>query len=288
MQPTLSLWSVSHLRERFRATRDKRVILAYLLGTLRKDKKDQFEERYFSDDVLFSELQAAKRRLIEDYLLQRLPPGRRQQFEKYYFSHPYRSKLVDSIRAELGAAVVQSHLAAVPWHGRPNRFAFAVSVAAIIVAVAFFLQNRSLRTQVEQYAAQAQTQQRQGAPAPAVAGNEPLERLRLDPSQLRIEAGPARNPGQSSFRMKKETLLAELTLLYSRGKAGEHYFAQLRNIDTGITVSHGPVPLAMRDGMGQIVVTLAAADLPQGSYIMELKDENSVAVESYAFNILIE
>lgn len=54
----------------------------YLLGDLSQQEEENFEQRYFADDLAFEELQAAEGEVIDAYVRGELPERGRQHFEK--------------------------------------------------------------------------------------------------------------------------------------------------------------------------------------------------------------
>lgn len=58
------------------------VVKRYLLGVLPEEEQDRFEEQYFSDNVLFEEVELAEDDLVDRYIRNELPPDDRRLFEQ--------------------------------------------------------------------------------------------------------------------------------------------------------------------------------------------------------------
>ncbi|PYS69200.1 MAG: hypothetical protein DMF69_17730, partial [Acidobacteria bacterium] len=69
--------------------------MRYLLGELSEQEKASLEERFFSDDQEFEELEVAETELIDQYLADELSPGDRTLFEKRLVTSP---RLVERVR----------------------------------------------------------------------------------------------------------------------------------------------------------------------------------------------
>jgi anti-sigma factor RsiW len=58
------------------------VVKRYLLGVLPEEERDRFEERYFSDNALFDEVEMAEDELVDRYVRGELPKDDRRLFEQ--------------------------------------------------------------------------------------------------------------------------------------------------------------------------------------------------------------
>jgi hypothetical protein len=76
----------------------ERVMTDYLLGRLRAQEKEQFEEQYFANDETHARLCAIEERLIDSYLCGRLSWRNHRAFENYYLSSPLRVANVEEAR----------------------------------------------------------------------------------------------------------------------------------------------------------------------------------------------
>jgi hypothetical protein len=68
--------------------------MRYLLGKLSEQERASLEERFFSDDQEFEELEAAETELIDQYLRSELSAADRTQFEMSLFASPRLAKRV--------------------------------------------------------------------------------------------------------------------------------------------------------------------------------------------------
>lgn len=80
-------------------TAEKDQIDKYLLGELPEDEMERFEERLFSDDDAFLELQSAEMALIDSYTRNEMSADHRRRFESNYLVTPERQAKVAEARA---------------------------------------------------------------------------------------------------------------------------------------------------------------------------------------------
>ena len=149
--------------------------MQYLLGSLLEEEKAKLEERYFSDDVEFEELEIAEDELVDSYVRNELSPGDRKRLEDAIRVSARLSERVNFARlfSERTANAVDGKPLPVrpssPWYNfifgqsvpgqRSLRFAFAASlillIAALVLTVSWFKlreTNRNLtaeRTRIE-------------------------------------------------------------------------------------------------------------------------------------------
>jgi hypothetical protein len=69
-------------------------LIRYLLEELPEDQVEQIEQKYFSSDQSFEEVEHAEAELIDLYVSGALDPRQRQKFEKLYLSVPKRRQRV--------------------------------------------------------------------------------------------------------------------------------------------------------------------------------------------------
>ena len=73
---------------------------AYLLGLLPDREAAAMEQRYFTEDACFHEIEEEENALIADYLDDKLPPDERELFVSRYFEVPELQRKVDEIRSQ--------------------------------------------------------------------------------------------------------------------------------------------------------------------------------------------
>ena len=138
---------------------DKRTLaMQYLLGSLSEEEKAKLEERYFSDDVEFEELEIAEDELVDSYVRNELSHGDRKRFEDAVSVSARLSERVNFARlfSERTAIAVERKPLPVtpssPWYNlifgqsvpgeRSLRFAFAASlillIAGLVLTVSWF------------------------------------------------------------------------------------------------------------------------------------------------------
>ena len=76
----------------------EREMINYFLGNLSPERERQVEERFFSDDRFFEQLQAVKEELIDNYLHQKLCDEDKALFEKNFLSSPTHRQQVEFAR----------------------------------------------------------------------------------------------------------------------------------------------------------------------------------------------
>jgi len=125
--------------------------MRYLLGTLSEGERAQFEERYFSDDAEFEEIEIAEEELIDRYVRGELSKSDRDRFEQTLAGSPRLTERVEFARvfadklrvaeSPIKAPVIQTEKT--NWWGlffgfsnasRSSRLAFGFSVLLVLVA----------------------------------------------------------------------------------------------------------------------------------------------------------
>ena len=151
--------------------------MRYLLGTLSKEERERFEERYFSDDAEFEEIEIAEEELIDRYVRGELPAGDAAKFEQTLARSArlrerveFAKLFADKLRAAEAPIVTPMHKETW-WQrlfgsanvGRGPQLAFAFSTLLVLVAVTIVVVGwLQLRRQSQQLAArQAALEQRQ-------------------------------------------------------------------------------------------------------------------------------
>jgi len=272
---------------------DKQLIVSYLLGELKEAAKEQFEKRYFTDDLLFDQLEATEHDLIEDYLHSRLPEAQKKQFEDRLRANPHTREKVEFIRAlqnRLKLIRRESLLQRV-WSSvafRRQRLAVALAFALLLtmgVLASIFVENRNLRRQLETYTA---TSGGRVALPPEPLVSAFVDHLQLDATELKRGAGRGDIGSAQIFRLRKRAAAVEIALNFRPSDASEFYTAVLVDADGVERASHSQLSPTILDGMGRVTAVFAAAHLPQGSYIIRLKNSRGLTVESFPFSVRVE
>lgn len=108
-------------------------LIRYLLKDLPDEQAAELEDRFFSDDALFEQLEIAENELADDYAQGRLSGSLLQKFEAAFTDSPaLRRKLeVSSLLYQTAAAEEQMPLAdLIETKGEPGKVAAAASAAA--------------------------------------------------------------------------------------------------------------------------------------------------------------
>jgi hypothetical protein len=270
------------------SSKDDRLMVSYLLGELEEPERQQFEERYFTDDLLFQELQSVKQDLINDYLKDRLTPKQKAYFDQHYARNRLGREQIRFIR-HFHTALHTQRLAL--RQGRRQglflRYLIPVGMAAALVVttaltISTYFENRRLQEQLETYKSAPAN------PASASVSGPAVERLQLNASDLRVTAGGGA-PGSQVFRIRKDAASVEFRLAFSSADAGQTYTAVLVDVDGVERVSAPQLSKpTITDGTTTVTVVFPAVYLPQGSYVIRLKHTGGDIAESFAFSIRVE
>jgi hypothetical protein len=155
--------------------------MRYLLGTLSEEEKAGLEDRFFSDDQEFEELEIAEEELVDCYVRGELSPDDRKRFEKTLLSSPrlvervqFAKVLANKVASSLAtASSAQTHkpksmrvwwrtLFGTSFDQRPA-FGMALALALLLlISVGFAIGWLKLRSESQQRAVeQAALQQRE-------------------------------------------------------------------------------------------------------------------------------
>lgn len=205
-----------------RQTSQEELAKQYLLGTLSDEERARMEERYFSDDAEFEEVEIAEDELIDRYVRGELSETDRNRFEttlaglprlaeRVHFARMWKEKLANSPADSIAASRVESQDAGgrqTSWwsnlfgsrrESRAPRLAVAFSVLLILVGGTALLAGwLRLREQSRQLAAQqAALEQRQReldrqaadlkTQADQLANQSPQPSPTLDPGPKQVE-----------------------------------------------------------------------------------------------------
>ena len=131
-----------------------KIIARYLLGELPEEERDRFEERLFTDDLFFHQIEAARDQLTEDYLRGSLSGRERERFETYYLASPSRRERVDTTRALIqlanraaGEAPAASSVVGSFRSKTPKLRLWLAAAALVLIAAGVLLVIQSIRLQ---------------------------------------------------------------------------------------------------------------------------------------------
>jgi hypothetical protein len=93
----------------------------YLLGTLSDEERDQLEQRYFSDNAEFHEIEIAEDDLIDGYVSDKLARNEREQFERVLAHQPRLKERVAVSRLLIDEVSRQSASARATVGKQPSR-----------------------------------------------------------------------------------------------------------------------------------------------------------------------
>jgi anti-sigma factor RsiW len=266
----------------------------YLLGKLSQADREDFEDRYFSDDALLEQLQAIEEELIDAYVKGRLDPADRAAFENRFLHSPECRRRVEFARA----------LAAIP--GAPDRrvrasllsrlfpsslgmrFALAgaatATVAAVVLMLHFLPDRRAPQIAIKT-----------GPPAPVevAPGNEakgigqtvaPPKGLLAPALAFALAPGVRGEGGLNRISIPPGTYLLRLSLAVDADADFPHYAAVLSTVDGREVLREDNLN---RKGAA-VTITVPSGLLPAGNYAVKLTGidgKNSEAVAGYSLTV---
>jgi hypothetical protein len=300
-------------------TEDRQHLVDYLLGNLPDEEAERLDERTFSDDEFLWRLRALENDLIDEYARGELSGPVKERFRSSYLSSPDRQARVAFAetlhtlerRTETHAVATAS----VPG-GNTRRSAFSVpgglaAAAVLVLAVASYLlvQNRRLRTEVDQVRAeQASLSQRaQDLQGQLQDERSTADRMRAEIDSLRETLAKLRPTAIASFLLLPPTRgVGRIpTVTIPRGTTDvtlrllletddfPTYSAALREVAGGAVVSRtGPLTSAAEADRRAVVVRIPAGTLKSQTYTVDLSGQRASApaelLTSYTFRVVLE
>ena len=291
--------------------------MRYLLGTLSEEERARLEERYFSDDKEFEEIEIAEEELIDRYVRGELAVTDRKEFEQTIARSP---RLMERIEfAKLFAARLPTEEAPVVgvvkrhwWErffpgGRGSQLALAFSTALVLVAFAVVLVGWwQLRQQSRQLAAQqAALEQRQReldkqaaelaqraqptpteTPVPPQVPQEPAPQTGTELA-LTLFPGATRSVGGSpDIRLASGTSVVQVRLNL-RNADYSSYRVTLNSVDRkDISSTSGLKPRGPKN-RAALTFRIPAQRLPPGDYYFSLfGGPANESVDDYHFRVI--
>lgn len=273
----------------------------YLLGELSEGEREAFEARYFEDPAVFTHLADVESALVDDYVRGRLAPDVRRQFERHYLADPARRERVrfaEALVATVDRTGGQREArdpavdSGSPWHAWLNwlggpRLAGAGAAAVVVVAVAAWLfidARRGTQPSTTATAPPATTV----APANTTAPVPPAPPPVLAVVTLSLTVGPGERSAAggepATLTIPPGTDLVQLALTLR-----EHDYARYRVIVRAIggaeVIRTGDLVPAARGAQPAFTLTLPAARLPSGDYLLTLQGATGAEFEDLSQTI---
>jgi hypothetical protein len=107
-------------------------LIRYLLKELPEDQVEQIEQKYFSSDESFEEVEHAEAELIDLYVSGALKPQQREKFEQLYLNQPKRKQRIQFAEA-LHAKASQTNLPGVSVTSKKWPVAAKLLAAAMVI-----------------------------------------------------------------------------------------------------------------------------------------------------------
>ena|SRR6185369_3450489 len=291
--------------------------MLYLLGTLSEEERARLEERYFSDDKEFEEIEIAEEELIDRYVRGELSGTDRKEFEQ---TVARSSRLIERVEfARLFAArlppeevpvvrLVKHHW----WErffsgGRGSQMALAFSMALVLVAFAVVsvgwwqLRQQSRQLAAQQVALEQRQREldRQAAELAQRAQPTPVEtpvppQVPQEPAPqtgtvlpLTLFPGATRSGGGSpDIRISSGTSVVQVRLNL-RNADYSSYSVTLNSVDRkNLFPMSGLKPRIAKNGAA-LTFRLPAQRLPPGDYYLSVFGEpGNESVEDYPFRVI--
>lgn len=287
--------------------------MRYLLGTLSEEERERLEERYFSDDKEFEEIEIAEEELIDRFVRGELTGTNLTEFEQTVARSPRLMERVEFAKLfadRLRAAPVVTPVKPGWWErifnvGVGSQLALACSAALVVLAVGvslfgwWQLQQRSKRLAAQQ-AALEQRQRELDQQAAQLA-----QRPQPSPTETRVpppglvpqpEAAPAMLtlfPGGSrSLSSSKDVRITSGTsdvkvTLNLRTTGYSSYNVKVNSVDRQGLFSVSGLKPSITNNHGILTFRIPAQRLPHGDfYISVFGEPANESVEDYPFRVI--
>ena len=283
----------------------KETLVRYILGELSQEEREALEQRYFVNDEVWAELQAAETDLIDSYLRNELSVPQRDHFEQYFLASPRRRRRLEFARIQrASSAVLDEERAALEpakarTYGLALRLGFAVAMIVLMAAlVVIAMQNFKLRAalnrmNLEQTTLRQQVAQLQQQVASRVQGQSSAELLSQDlPTiSLLLTPGELRGPTPSPVLPLSAVPSNILLLLELREDRFPSYEVSLSTVEGKQIYKLEALKSIQSSAAGPVVaVKLPSKLLPRGDYIAALSGRSqtgkSETIDAFTFTVL--
>lgn len=296
-------------------TKDKTLMVRYLLGQVSAEERHGLEERYFADTDLFEELVGTENDLIDAYVRGQLSSAQRFQFESRFLATP---ELRDRVRAARSLAGYDSDLSGKSpglWKlssrsaiGPALRFVFSGVVVALLVWASWAtVSNFRLRRQIEQanieharLLQQQQEAQRQIAELNARVQSQENNQTQelLPPGQtgqpiisLMLAPGVSRSGSKSTVLPLSSGVSGAMLLLKARPDPYSSYSVSLETPEGRQVLKRNGLK-ALSPGNAKVVqVFLPSSALQRGDYVLRLFGNNpgvqTEEIDAYSFRAVM-
>jgi len=291
--------------------------MRYLLGTLSEEERARLEERYFSDDEEFEEIEIAEEELIDRYVRGQLTPTDRKEFEQTVVRSPRLIERVEfaklfADRLRTAEAPVVASVKPRWWErflgtGRGSQLALAFSVALVLLAFGvLFVGWRQLQQQSSRLAAQqAALDQRQReldrqaaelaqraqptpteTPAPTQVPQEPTPQTGTALAFTLFPGGTRSVGGSTDIRISSGTSEVQLRLNL-RNADYSSYRATLNSPDRKDIFSASSLKPRVTTNRAALTFRIPARHLPAGDYYISVFGEPAnESVDDYPFRVI--
>ncbi|HJY29365.1 MAG TPA: anti-sigma factor [Pyrinomonadaceae bacterium] len=289
--------------------------MRYLLGTLSEEERARLEERYFSDDKEFEEIEIAEDELIDRYVRGELTGTDLKQFEQAVALSPRLMERIEfaklfAVRLRPAEAPVVAPVKPSWWErffgvGHGSQLALACSVALVLLAFGVSLyawvklreESRRLETQqaaleqrqreLNQQAAELAQRPRPTPTETRVPFQGTVPQPSVAPVALTLFPGGARSLHDSKdLRLFSKTSDVEVTLNL-RNTDYSSYRVKLNSVDRqGLLSISGLKPRITNNG-SMLTFRIPAQRLPKGDFYISLFGEPAdESVDDYPFRVI--
>jgi hypothetical protein len=304
-------------------------IYRYLLGDLPEEEQSALEQTFLADGEAFEQVWAVENELVDRYVRGGLTPAEKHLFEVNYLASPVHRERVEFAKdlvhytdsnkeseADFGTAHSSWSLFA-GW--RANRFRWALVAVALFAAMSvwLFTQNMRLREQINQLQqAEGFEQQIRELEKELKAQREQSDELAAELAYWREEQSPPDGPQTPADRGEHRSVISfVLSPLLMRGSSepeqlripkeanavllkmnvqapdGRNFKASLRTVEGNQVLIRSGIKARTKQTNGSAVsVSIPAAKIPTGDYILTLSAENktneSEEINRYFFRVI--
>ena len=287
-------------------------LIKYLLGESTEAEQSQLEQSYFNDAEFFEELSAVRRDLIDAYVRHELSPVQTKRFEQFFKTAAASREQIEFAKA-LAETADAHHSRTRPViaeiRSKSTRDIFTryrlliVSAAAVVViTIALAIAINALRKMQPEQTDQTKlaTPQPSAQPTPSQAespqfavrpGAETPRRVVSPESKpvvatIVLTSDLVRGSSETQKIMIPKSATAVQLRLVVEAEPMSNYEASIVSLE-GRDISHANN--LMRQPSGEVVLTLPAADLAVGDYIIRLvgstKDNRRQSAGNYYFRV---
>jgi hypothetical protein len=264
-----------------------REIRDYLLGVLPKKRREEIEQRFFSDDDFHLEVEIVEGGLFDDYLQDKLPEPERHLFETHFLASPLRRQRLQFARAFHDKTSSKTETQVTPVLPLPARsftarlYPYALAACLLVMAALGTMDyqlSRSVREEHDKTVSLARQLENVGRQLPAASNPNSIFLATLIPKGSR--SGP-----QPQLIVPKDILALHFRLIVPANFRGPVRIDLLNDAGQSIFSQQG-AQVERAGNQGLVSALIEARYLPRGDYLLRLTPQDSSSLPEYAFQVL--